>query len=376
ERPTPTPGAQTDPAVATSAAVKPTEGALAEAEVVAGESQGGVAIFEDAATSLAGRVQRFLHAQPIAGPAMVLVLAIGVFGVVAENFLTAFNASLVVQQVMIIGTLGVAQTIVILTAGIDLSVGAIMVLTSTFMGRLAVVHGVPPLAALLIGLAVGAGCGLINAVLVTRVKLPPFIVTLGTWQIFFALNLFYSRSETIRSQDVAATAPLLQYLGRSFAVGGARITYGSILLILLVAFFAYLLKWTAWGVHVYAVGDDPESARLSGIRTDRVLTSVYVVAGIICAIAAWALIGRIGSISPQAGQEANLDSISAVVIGGTSLFGGRGRVVGTLLGALTVGVFRNGLALAGVDVLWQTFTVGLLIIAAVSIDQWIRRVSA
>lgn len=356
--------------------VTPTAEALSEAEAMAGSAEGSVAIFEDAATTVIGKAQRFLHSQPIAGPAMVLALSILAFGIVADNFLTPFNASLVLQQVMIIGTIGIAQTLVILTGGIDLSVGATMVLTSTVMGRMAVINGVPPLLALLIGLAVGALCGLINALLVTRVKLPPFIVTLGTWQIFFALNLFYSRSETIRSQDVASEAALLQYLGRSFSLGGARVTYGSVLLLLLVAAFAYALRWTAWGVHVYAVGDDPESARLSGIRTDRVLMSVYIVAGVICAIAAWALIGRIGSISPQAGQEANLDSISAVVIGGTSLFGGRGRVVGTLLGALTVGVFRNGLALAGVDVLWQTFTVGLLILAAVSIDQWIRRVSA
>ncbi|MGV2442302.1 ABC transporter permease, partial [Bacillus atrophaeus ATCC 9372] len=112
------------------------------------------------------------------------------------------------------------------------------------------------------------------------------------------------------------------------------------------------------------------------IRTDRVLLSVYVVAGLLCAVAAWTLIGRIGSVSPQAGMTANLDSITAVVIGGTSLFGGRGSIYGTLIGALVVGVFRNGLAIAGVDVLWQEFTVGLLIILAVATDQWIRRVSA
>lgn len=104
------------------------------------------------------------------------------------------------------------------------------------------------------------------------------------------------------------------------------------------------------------------------------LVSVYVVAGLLCALAAWALIGRIGSVSPQAGATANLDSITAVVIGGTSLFGGRGSVVGTFIGALIVGFFRNGLALSGVEVLWQEFAVGLLIIVAVALDQWIRRV--
>jgi fructose transport system permease protein len=137
-----------------------------------------------------------------------------------------------------------------------------------------------------------------------------------------------------------------------------------------------MLTKTAFGRHIYATGDDEEAARLAGIRTERTLIGVYTIAGFICAVAGWILIGRIGAVSPQAGGTANLDAITAVVIGGTSLFGGRGSIVGTLIGALIVGVFRNGLALAGVDVLWQEFTVGLLIIIAVAIDQWIRKVSA
>jgi fructose transport system permease protein len=137
-----------------------------------------------------------------------------------------------------------------------------------------------------------------------------------------------------------------------------------------------VLTRTAFGRHIYATGDDPDAARLSGINTDRVLLAVYGLAGLICAIAAWVLIGRIGGVSPQAGQTANLDSITAVVIGGTSLFGGRGSIVGTLFGALIVGVFRNGLALSGLALLWQDFAVGVLIIVAVTIDQWIRKISA
>ena len=126
---------------------------------------------------------------------------------------------------------------------------------------------------------------------------------------------------------------------------------------------------------MYATGDDPEAARLAGINTDNILLSVYVLAGLIAAIAGWALIGRVGAISPTAGENANLDSITAVVIGGTSLFGGRGSIIGTLIGALIVGVFRSGVSLAGLDVLWQEFAIGVLIIVAVALDQWIRRVS-
>jgi fructose transport system permease protein len=143
-------------------------------------------------------------------------------------------------------------------------------------------------------------------------------------------------------------------------------------MILLYGLFYYVLNWTAFGRHIYATGDDPDAARLAGIRTRRTLMSTYALAGLICAIGGWVLIGRTGVITPQAGFTSNLDSITAAVIGGTSLFGGRGTIFGTLIGALVVGVFHNGLALYGVDVLWRSFTVGMLIIVAVAIDQWIR----
>jgi fructose transport system permease protein len=326
--------------------------------------------------SLMWRLQHLLRSHPSTIPALVLALSVLTFGaLVGARFFQPFNLSLILQQVTVIGCVGAAQTLVILTAGIDLSVGAIMVLCSVVMGKLAVVVGVPAPLAVCLGLATGAATGFVNGFLVSRIRLPPFIVTLGTWNIFFALNLWYSHSETIRSQDVEATAPLLQFFGWAIDIGGARFTTGSIFMVLLFALFWYVLNWTAWGRRVHAVGDDVESARLAGIPTGRVLISVYVTAGVICALAGWVLIGRIGSVSPQSGQTANLDSITAVVIGGTSLFGGRGSIIGTLLGALIVGVFRNGLALSGVDVLWQDFAVGLLSITAVAIDQSLRRLS-
>jgi fructose transport system permease protein len=317
------------------------------------------------------RLQHLLHAQATIGPAVVLLVAVVVFALLSPRFLTPGNISLVLQQVAVIGTLAVGQTIVILTAGIDLSCGAIMVLTSIVMAKVAADTGLPGLLALLLGFVVGTLCGLLNGLLVTRLKLPPFIVTLGTLNVFFALNLWYSESATIRGADMPS---LLLWTGETVNVFGTRVTYGSIMMVLLVAAMAFVLKNTAWGRHVYATGDDLEASRLSGIRTGRVLLSVYATAGLVYALAAWVLIGRIASASPQAGQFENLDSITAVVIGGTSLFGGRGAIVGSLIGALIVGVFRNGLALAGVDVLWQTMAVGVLIIVAVSLDQWIRRV--
>jgi fructose transport system permease protein len=327
----------------------------------------------DRPASLTTRLHDILHRNATFGPLFVLILAVIIFSFTADRFLEPRNLSLIVQQVMVVGTLGIAQTLIILTAGIDLSVGAIMVLSSIVMAKLAADEGVPGLLALIIGFGVGTICGLINGLLVTQLRLPPFIVTLGTLNVFFALNLWYSKSETTRGVDMP---DILLWTGNTFDIGDTRITYGSILMVGLFVAFWWVLKNTAWGRHVYAVGDDAEAARLAGVRTNRVLLSVYVVAGLICAVAAWMLIGRIASASPQAGGTANLDSITAVVIGGTSLFGGRGLVIGTLFGAMIVGVLRNGLTLSGVDVLWQDFAVGVMIIAAVAIDQWIRKVKA
>jgi fructose transport system permease protein len=336
-----------------------------------GAGPGGAQVGTAREVTLASRVHDLLHRNATFGPLFVLLLAVVIFSVTADRFLQAGNLSLIVQQVMVVGTLGIAQTLIILTAGIDLSVGAIMVLSAMVMAKVSADSGVPGPLALLIGFGVGTTCGLVNGLLVTRLRLPPFIVTLGTLNVFFALNLYVSKSETVRGADMS---DLLLWTGKSLDIGGTKITYGSILMLVLFAVFAYVLKHTAWGRHVYATGDDAEAARLAGVRTNRVLLSVYVVAGFICAVAGWMLIGRIASASPQAGGTANLDSITAVVIGGTSLFGGRGLIIGTLFGALIVGVLRNGLTLSGVDVLWQDFAVGILIIAAVAIDQWIRKV--
>ena len=341
------------------------------------KSENTIAAFDSRRTSLMHGLQRFLHSNPTMVPFIVLVASVVVFSVlVGGRFFQPFNLSLILQQVTIIGIIGVAQTLVILTAGIDLSVGAIMVLTSTLMGRLAIVAGFPPEIAFVIGLGTGLGCGLINGFLITYVRLPPFIVTLGSWSVFGSLNLWYSGSQTIRGQEVAEAAPILQWMGAAMQFGGARITAGTVLMLALAAGVWYVLNRTAFGRHVYATGDDPDAARLAGINTRRVLLAVYGCAGLISAIGAWALIGRVGAISPTSGSTANLDSITAAVIGGTSLFGGRGTIVGTLIGALIVGVFRNGLALAGLDALWQEFSVGILIVAAVGVDQWIRKVSA
>ncbi|MEO7980905.1 MAG: ABC transporter permease [Sporichthyaceae bacterium] len=318
----------------------------------------------------AQQVQATMHKYPWLSPAVVLVISVIVFGFLNSNFATPNNLSLITQQVAVVGALAIGQTLIILTAGIDLSCGAIMVFSSMVMAKTAFDSGIPGWLAIILGLLVGAAAGGVNGVLVTRVRLPPFIVTLGTLNIFVALTLLYATGRTIRDAELATG---LSWLGETFSVGQVRVSTGVVLMLVMYAFFAFVLRYTAWGRHVYAVGDDADSARLAGIQVQRVLLSVYLVAGLIFAITGWILIGRVGAASPNSGIDANLDSITAVVIGGTSLFGGRGTVLGSLIGALIVGVFRNGLTLAGLDVYYQTLAVGILIILAVSVDQWIRR---
>jgi fructose transport system permease protein len=318
------------------------------------------------------RLHGILHRLPALSPLLVLVIACVCFTFANERFAKPENLSIILQQAAVVGSLAVGQTLVILTAGIDLSVGAIMVLATVVMAKLSFEHGVPGPLAFLVGFAIAVAGAFINGLLVTRIKLPPFIVTLGTLSIFTAITLIYAKGQTFSLPE----GTFLTWTGKVIEFGRFSLTVGVIMMLLLYIVFAYALRQTAWGRHLYATGNDPEAARLAGIRTSRVLLSAYVVAGAVFGIAAWILVGRINGADPNAGINANLESITAVVIGGTSLFGGRGAVVGSLIGALIVQVFDNGLALAGVDPNYQVLAVGLLVIAAVAADQWIRSVKS
>ena len=317
------------------------------------------------------RAQRALHRHPEISPFIVLLAALTTFALANPRFLQPSNLSLILQQVSIVGSLAIGQTLIILTAGIDLSVGAIMILVTMVIGSLAGHAGLPGWLSLVIGLGVGAGAGFANGILVANVGLPPFIVTLGTLNVFTAVALLMSGGRSIAGAELG---PFLTWTNVSFPIGPFQMTTGALLVIVMYIIVGFALSQTAWGRHVYAVGDDASAARLAGIEVRRLLIGVYSVAGLIFAVSAWVLIGRVGAATTNSAVDANLDSITAVVIGGTSLFGGRGGLLGTFLGAVIVGAFRNGLALARFDVLYQTLAIGLLIIAAVSLDQWIRRV--
>ena len=302
------------------------------------------------------------------GPFIALLAACLFFATQSDRFLSGGNLSLILQQVMVVGVIAIGQTLIILTAGIDLSCGMVMALGGVVMTKFATELGLPPALAVLCGLAVTTLFGLVNGLLVTRVKLPPFIVTLGTLNIAFAITQLYSNSQTITDLP-----PLMTALGNTFTLGGNEVAYGAVLMLALYGLAWFVLRETAAGRHVYAVGNNAEATRLVGIPTQRVLLGVYVIAGFFYGIAALLSVARTGVGDPNAGQTENLDAITAVVLGGTSLFGGRGVVLGSLVGALIVGVFRNGLTLMGVSSIYQVLVTGVLVILAVAADQLSRK---
>lgn len=302
------------------------------------------------------------------GPFIALALACAIFGATTENFFTGANFALILQQVMVVGVIAIGQTLVILTAGIDLSCGMVMALGSIVMTKFAVDMGMNPVLAIVCGIGVTALFGLINGLLVTRIKLPAFIVTLGTMNIAFAITQLYSESQT-----VSDLPPLMTALGGTFNIGSTPISWGTLLMLALYLLAWFWLRETASGRHVYAVGNHPEATRLVGIPTERVLLGVYVLAGVFYGIASLLLVARTEVGDPNAGQTENLDAITAVVLGGTSLFGGRGVILGSLAGAIVVGVLRNGLTLMGVSSVYQVLITGILVIIAVTVDQLSRK---
>jgi len=304
----------------------------------------------------------------IIGPFVALLIACIFFSLESKRFLTGQNFSLIAQQVMVVGVVAIGQTIIILTGGIDLACGMVMALGSMVMAKLAVEAGVSPHVAIGCGLLLTTFFGWLNGMLVTFIRLPPFIVTLGTLNIAFAITQIYSDAQTVSDLP----EPLV-FFGETFQIGSTAVSYGTVLMLVLYLVFWLVLRETAVGKHVYAVGNHAEAARLMGISTRRVLIGVYTVAGLLYGLAGLLTVARTGVGDPQAGQTDNLDSITAVVLGGTSLFGGRGVITGSLIGALIVGVFRNGLTLMGVASVYQVLVTGVLVILAVATDRITRR---
>ncbi|MBV8458639.1 MAG: ABC transporter permease [Acetobacteraceae bacterium] len=304
-----------------------------------------------------------LRAAGLLGPVLALIVELVIFSALAPRFASTGNFLLIAQQAMEIATLAIGQTLIILVAGIDLANGLVMVLASVVMAKFAVA-GVPVVLSILAGFAVSVAFGIAEGLLVAIIELPPFIVTLGFFNVALALALLISGEASIINLP-----PGLLLLGGTVMIGHTAVPVGILAMLGVMLITWYALRETAWGRHMYAVGDNLPAARLSGIRVNRVLISAYVTAGVIYAVAALLLLGRTTVANPDAGQTANLESITAAVIGGISLFGGRGSIVGPVLGAFIVGMLQNGLTIVGVDALYQDIAIGLLVIAAVMLDR-------
>jgi ribose transport system permease protein len=293
------------------------------------------------------------------GIALVLVLLVLLMAVLAPNFVSVSNAINVARSVSINAILAAGMTLIILTGGIDLSVGSILAVSGV-ASVLIWEHGVPTPLALLGGIVVGALAGAVNGVFVARFLLPAFIVTLGS--MTFLRGLSYS---LLGGQPLVATE--LGYRG----VGNGSIAGIPQPVVIMVAVYAvlwFVLERTRFGRHVYAVGGNAEGARLAGINVRRVLMTVYMIGGATAGVAGVIFSARVLSAQPTAGTGYELDAIAAVVLGGTALAGGRGRILGTLIGAVIIGVLSNGLVLMNVPFFYQLMIKGIVIILAIGLD--------
>lgn len=289
----------------------------------------------------------------------VLLLLILVMSIFADNFLTVENSLNVARAVSINAILAAGMTMIIITAGIDLSVGSILAVSGV-TGVLLFTSGVPALLAVLGGIAAGALCGFINGALVAWLALPAFIVTLGS--MTYLRGTAYS---LLDGQPLVANQLGYRGLGNGAVAG---IPTPVVVMVIVYAVFWFLLERTTFGRHVYAVGGNAEAARLAGINVKRTLLWVYTLAGATAGLAGIIFSARVLSAQPTAGEGYELDAIAAVVLGGTSLAGGRGRVSGTLIGALIIGVLTNGLVLMNVPFFYQLVTKGVVIVLAVTLD--------
>ncbi len=293
------------------------------------------------------------------GILMVLIALVLLMSLIAPNFNRVDNLLNIARSISVNAILAAGLTFVILTGGIDLSVGSIIAVSGVVAVVLAIA-GLPAPLAVLAGIGVGALCGLVNGALTAYLSLAPFIVTLGTMTFLRGLAYTITAGQPIVSSDLNFKGIGIGYLF------GVPIPVIVMAIVFLIAWF--LLERTRYGRHVYAVGGNAQAARLAGVRVDRVTLSVYVIGGACAGLAGVIFAARVISAQPTAGTGYELDAIAAVVLGGTSLAGGRGRIVGTLIGSVILGVLSTGLILLNVPFFTQLLIKGVVIIFAVAID--------
>ena len=295
---------------------------------------------------------------------IALIILMAVITIINSNFLTANNLLNLLLQVTSNALIAFGMTFVILTGGIDLSVGSILALSSALTAGL-LGSGMPVTLAILISLILGCILGMMNGLLISYGKLAPFIVTLATMTIFRGATLVYTNGNPI-TKGLSDTF-LFQFLGQGYIVG---IPFPVIIMFIVFIILYVLLHKTAFGKSVYAIGGNEKAAYISGVKLNKVKIIIYSISGMMASISGLIITSRLSSAQPTAGASYEMDAIAAVVLGGTSLSGGKGRILGTLIGALIIGVLNNGLNIIGVSAFWQQVVKGVVILIAVLIDRF------
>lgn len=304
--------------------------------------------------------------------ASLIVLVLG-FSLASPNFMQTSNIIAILQATSVNGVLAIAATLVIITGGIDLSVGTLMTFCAVICGVVLTYWGLPLPLGVLGAILAGAAAGFCSGTFVAKLKVPPFIATLGMMLILKGLSLVISGTRPIYFNDTPGFTEIAQGSIVGVLIPSVPLPNGVLILFLVAIAVSFTLSKTALGRYTFALGSNEEAVRLSGVNTDRWKIAVYTLAGSICGIAGLLIASRLNSAQPALGQGYELDAIAAVVIGGTSLSGGRGTVLGTLIGALIMSVLLNGLRILSVAQEWQTVVTGSIIILAVYIDMLRRR---
>ncbi len=296
------------------------------------------------------------------GAFIALILLVVGIGIKSPEFRTLDNFLSLLRQSSINGLIAFGMTCVILTGGIDLSVGSVLALTTAFLASF-IANGMPVFLAMILSLGIGVGFGLVSGLLVTKGKLQPFIATLITMTVFRGMTMIFTDGRPISN---LGDAMLLKIIGKGKLFG---IPFPVLILLIVFEIFWFVLEKMTFGRKVYATGSNEKAAKLSGIHTENTKLMVYAISGGMAALAGWILLGRLGSAQPTIGVGYELDAIAAVALGGTSMSGGKGKIWGTLIGVLIIAVLNNGLNILGVSSYYQDVVKGIVILIAVLSDR-------
>jgi ribose transport system permease protein len=304
--------------------------------------------------------------------ASLILLVVG-FSLASPNFMQTSNILAILQATAVNGVLAIAATLVIISGGIDLSVGTLMTFCAVIAGVVLTYWGLPLPLGVVAAILAGCVSGVASGTFIAKLKVPPFIATLGMMLILKGLSLVISGTRPIYFNDTPGFTQIAQGSIVGLIVPAVPLPNGVLVLFLVAIAASFILSKTVLGRYTFALGSNEEAVRLSGVNTDRWKIAVYALAGSICGIAGLLIASRLNSAQPALGQGYELDAIAAVVIGGTSLSGGRGTILGTLIGALIMSVLLNGLRILSVAQEWQTVVTGTIIILAVYVDMLRRR---